>query len=126
MRLACIGLLGKAINSLDHAGRFTLTDEGGSCRNNGLSTTDVEGLQEEPSKLGNEPLENIVVIHHLCKGDEEDNCTESIGKEPEFLISIEREPMSLIQVRPLFKTHLENSLRVEEEGGTVVSLCQEV
>lgn len=72
-------------NSLDHASGFTLSNERRSSSYDSFGTADIEGLQEEPTELGNEPLEYVVIIHHLGESDEEDDGSESVGEEPEFL-----------------------------------------
>lgn len=108
-------------NSLDHAGRFTLSNEGRSSCDDSFGTTDIEGLQEEPSELGNYPLKDIVVVHHFGEGDEEDDGSESIGEEPEFLINNVRSA-GLFELEYGSISYLEDSFAVEEESRAIVRL----
>lgn len=72
-------------NSLDHAGGFTLSNEWRGSSHDSFGTTDIQSFQEEPSELRDEPLKDIIVVHHFGEGNEEDDGSESVGEEPEFL-----------------------------------------
>ena len=53
----------------------------------------------------NDPLHDTEVVHHLNKGDEEDDSTQNIGEEP---------------------TLIGNSVLIEEEDGADLGFLQEV
>lgn len=99
---------------LDHACRLSLADEGRSSSNNSLCTRDVHSLEEEPAELGNNPLKDTIVVHHLGERNEENDGAQGVGEEP----------MTVEDWRPSCLVRGGNS--AEEEGGSVIGLSQEV
>jgi hypothetical protein len=69
--------LGHDVNEGPHqTRRFTLTDEGRSSCDDGLSARHVHSLEEEPRKVLDDPLHDAEVIQHLHKRNEEDDSGE--------------------------------------------------
>ncbi|KAJ8113160.1 hypothetical protein OPT61_g4655 [Boeremia exigua] len=71
---------------LDQHSRFTLTDERRSRSDDGLSTRNLHGPEEEDGKLADEPLNQTPVVHQLDDRNEEDDRRDDTEEE-EGLIS---------------------------------------
>ena len=65
----------------DQQSRLSLSDERRSSCDDGFSTRDLHGVEEDGSELLDEPLQDTPVVEKLDEGDEEDDGWENIDDE---------------------------------------------
>lgn len=63
-------------------GGFTLANEGGGSRDDGLGTRHAQSPEEEVGELDDEPLQNARVVQERDQRDEEDDGRDDTSEEP--------------------------------------------